>query len=113
LDLKGRKTVLVGGPNGRVHLEDLGVDRRITLRRSLGRYGSMGWTGFGWFRIVSGGGLKWARSWTFGFHKESRLPFDELSDYQFFKEYPAPWNSDVSRLKVKWLNITPIGMAIS
>jgi hypothetical protein len=29
---------------------------------------------------------------TFEFHKESRLLFDKLSDYQLFKEYPAPWS---------------------
>jgi hypothetical protein len=26
------------------------------------------------------------------FHKESSLLFDKLSDYQLFKEYPAPWS---------------------
>jgi len=26
------------------------------------------------------------------FHKERRLLFDKLSDYQLFKEYPAPWS---------------------
>jgi hypothetical protein len=25
-------------------------------------------------------------------HKESRILFDKLSDYQLFKEYPAPWS---------------------
>jgi hypothetical protein len=29
---------------------------------------------------------------TFGFHKDSMLVFDKLSDYQLFKEYPAPWS---------------------
>jgi hypothetical protein len=28
----------------------------------------------------------------FGFHKESRIFFDKLSDNQLFKEYPAPWS---------------------
>jgi hypothetical protein len=27
-----------------------------------------------------------------GFHKESRLFFDKLSNYQLCKEYPAPWS---------------------
>jgi len=27
----------------------------------------------------------------FGFHKESRLLLDKLSDYQLFKKYPTPW----------------------
>jgi hypothetical protein len=47
----------LGGPKGRDHWKDLGVGRRITLRWNLGRQGSMGQTGFGWFRIGSSGGL--------------------------------------------------------
>jgi len=27
---------------------------------------------------------------TFGFHKESRIFFEKMSDNQLFKEYPAP-----------------------
>jgi hypothetical protein len=49
--------VLVGGPKVRDHWEDLDVSGRITLRWTLGRYGSMGRTGFGWLRIGSSGGL--------------------------------------------------------
>jgi hypothetical protein len=52
----------------------------------------MGRTGFSWLRIDSKGRLLWAPWWTFGFHRESRLLFDNLSDYQLFKEYPAPWS---------------------
>jgi hypothetical protein len=33
----------------------------------------MGWTGFGWLRIGSIGGLLLTCWWTFGFHKESRI----------------------------------------
>jgi len=29
---------------------------------------------------------------TFGFHEESRLLFDKLSDNELFKKYPAPWS---------------------
>jgi hypothetical protein len=32
---------------------------------------------------------------TFGFHKESKLLFDKLSDYQLFKEYLAAWEGKV------------------
>jgi hypothetical protein len=47
----------LGGPNARDHWEDLVVGGRITLGRTLGRWGSMGRTGFSWLRIGSGGGL--------------------------------------------------------
>jgi len=48
--------VWLGGPKVRDHWEDLGVGGRIILRWTLGRYISMGRTGFGWLRIGSGGG---------------------------------------------------------
>jgi hypothetical protein len=41
----------------------------------------------GWWRLL------WARWWTFGFHKESRLLFDKLIDYQLFKEFTKPWSN--------------------
>jgi hypothetical protein len=47
----------LGGPNRRVHWEDLGVGGRITLRWTLERHGSMGRTAFSCFRIGSSGGL--------------------------------------------------------
>jgi hypothetical protein len=45
--------VLVGRPEVKNHLEDPGVDGRITLRWTLGRQGPMRRTGFGWLRIRS------------------------------------------------------------
>jgi hypothetical protein len=47
----------LGDPKVRDHWEDLGVGRRITLRWTLGRQGSMGRSGFRWLRIGSSGGL--------------------------------------------------------
>jgi hypothetical protein len=47
----------LGGLKGRDHWKDLGVGGKITLRWTLGRWGSMGRTGFGWVRIGSSGGL--------------------------------------------------------
>jgi hypothetical protein len=47
----------LGGPKVKDHLVCLGVGGRITLRWALGRMGSMGRTGFGWFRIESSGRL--------------------------------------------------------
>jgi hypothetical protein len=54
---KGVYRVLVGGPKGRDHWEDLDVGGRITLRWTLRRQGSMRRTGFGWLRIQSNGGF--------------------------------------------------------
>jgi hypothetical protein len=54
---RGVYRVLIGGPKLRDHWEDLGVGGRITLRWALGRYGSMGRTGFRWLRIGSIGRL--------------------------------------------------------
>jgi hypothetical protein len=47
----------LGGPKARDHWEDLDVGGRITLKWTLGRYGSMARTGFSWLRIGSSGGL--------------------------------------------------------
>jgi sorting nexin-29 len=47
----------LGSPKGRDHWEDLAVGGRITLRWTLGRYGSMGRIGFSWLRIGSSGRL--------------------------------------------------------
>jgi hypothetical protein len=47
----------LGGSKARDHWKDLGVGRRITLKWILGRYGSLGRTGFGWLRIGSSGGI--------------------------------------------------------
>jgi hypothetical protein len=47
----------LGGPKARDHWEDLDVGGRITLKLTLGRWGSIGRTGFSWLRIGSSGGL--------------------------------------------------------
>jgi hypothetical protein len=47
----------LGGPKGRNDWEDLDAGGRITLRWTLGRFGSMKRTGFGWLKIGSSGGL--------------------------------------------------------
>jgi hypothetical protein len=47
----------LGGPKARDHWEDLGIGGRITLIWTLGRWRSMGRTGFIWLRIGSSGGL--------------------------------------------------------
>jgi hypothetical protein len=47
-------------------------------------------TGFGWLRIGSSGGGGFCKhgNKSSTFHKESRLLFDKLSDYQIFKKLP-------------------------
>jgi hypothetical protein len=47
----------LGGPKARNHWDDLGVGGRIALRSTLGKYGSLGRTGFSWLRIGSSDGL--------------------------------------------------------
>jgi hypothetical protein len=47
----------LGGSKGRDDWEDLGVGGRVTFRWILGRWVSIGQTGFGWLRIGSSGGL--------------------------------------------------------
>jgi hypothetical protein len=46
----------LGSPTRKDHWEDLGVGGRITLRRTLGRYESMGRTRFSWLGPVAGFG---------------------------------------------------------
>jgi hypothetical protein len=48
---RGVYRVLIGKPESKNHWEDLDVGGRITLSWTLGRYVSMGRTGFGWLRI--------------------------------------------------------------
>ena len=47
--------VLVGKPEGRNHLGDLGVDGRIILGWIFRRWDVCIWTGLGWPRIETGG----------------------------------------------------------
>jgi hypothetical protein len=47
----------LGGPKGRDHWKNLDIGGRITLWWTLGRWGSMGQTGFGWLRIGSSSSL--------------------------------------------------------
>jgi len=68
---RGVYSVSVGKPEGKRPLERRRLMWGITLRWTLGRYGSMGRTGFGWLRIESSGGLLWTRWWTFGFRKKA------------------------------------------
>jgi hypothetical protein len=76
----------------------------------------MGRTGFDWLRMGLSGGLLWERQWTFKFHKESRLLFDNLNDYRLFRECPAPWlNMYVSNHKhanYSFITVTKINSSL-
>jgi len=52
----------------------------------------IGIDGANWIRLTQDRVRSRAFVSIFGFHKESRLLFDNLSDSQLFKDYPAPWN---------------------
>ena len=53
---RGVYRVLVGKPEGRRPLGDLGVDGRIILERISSRWDVCIWTGLGWPRTDTGGG---------------------------------------------------------
>jgi hypothetical protein len=55
-DRRGAYRVLVGRPDGKNHLEDLGVDGRI-LKWIFKKWDGEAWTGLIWLRIGTGGGL--------------------------------------------------------
>jgi hypothetical protein len=46
----------VSKPEGKNHLGDQGVDRRIIFRRIFRKWDVGVWTGLGWLRIETGGG---------------------------------------------------------
>jgi hypothetical protein len=56
-DGRGVYRVWLGGLKARDHWEDLGVVWSITLKWTLGRWVSVGLTGFKWLTVGSSGGL--------------------------------------------------------
>jgi hypothetical protein len=55
-DRRGAYRVLVGKPEERDYLEDIGVDGTIILKRIFKKRDGV-WTGLIWLRIGTGGGL--------------------------------------------------------
>jgi len=51
---RGVYRVLVGKPEGEIHLEDPGIDGRIKLRWIFRKWD--GWNGLYWLRMETGGG---------------------------------------------------------
>jgi hypothetical protein len=56
-EVRGAYSILVGRPEGRRPLGNLGIDGTTTLRWILGKYGLGMWIGFIWLRIRTGGWL--------------------------------------------------------
>jgi hypothetical protein len=52
---RGVYGVLVGGPEGNSHLEEPGVDGKVTLRCIFRKWYVRAWTGSIWLRIGTGG----------------------------------------------------------
>ena len=48
--------VSIAKPEGKNHLEDISVDRRIILKWIFKRWDGEAWTGLIWLRIGTGGG---------------------------------------------------------
>jgi hypothetical protein len=53
---RGAYKILVGRPDGKNHLRDLGIDGRILLKWIFRKWNGA-WTGLSWLRIGTGGGL--------------------------------------------------------
>ena len=66
---RGVYRVLVGNLWERDHWGDPGLHGRIILIWIFRKWDVGVWTGSGWFRIGTSGGLWWKRIWNFEFHK--------------------------------------------
>jgi hypothetical protein len=55
-EMRSAYKMLVGNLKGRNHSEDLGVDGRIILELTLGKYGGKTWIIFIWLKIGTRGG---------------------------------------------------------
>jgi len=82
----------LGGPKVRDHGEDLNVGGKDNIKIDLR---DIGIGGTNWIRLTQDR-VQWRvfvrTVMNLVFHKERRILFDNLSDYQFFKEYTAPWS---------------------
>jgi hypothetical protein len=56
-DRRGAYRILVGRPEGRDHLEDIGVDGKVIAKWIFKKWDGEPWTGLIWLRTGTGGGL--------------------------------------------------------
>jgi hypothetical protein len=56
-EMRNAYNILVGKPEGKNHLEDLDVDRKMILEWIVGTWDVKVWTGCMWHRIGTSGGL--------------------------------------------------------
>jgi hypothetical protein len=57
MEMRNAQDILVGKPERKRPLEDLGIDWRKILKGILGKLGRRMWTGFIWLRTGISGGL--------------------------------------------------------
>jgi hypothetical protein len=80
---KTHTNILMETINGRYNLEDVDVDRMITLKRILQKYIAKLWTELNVIEIRSKGEILWIRPWNFELNK--KFP-EYVNNYQQLKK---------------------------
>jgi hypothetical protein len=81
--------IVVGKPDRKRHLGDLGADEKITLRWILKKYGMKVWTGVNFLRMGTNGGFLYSMNGVEFLYK--------LSINQFLCEDSTPWSKICGR----------------
>jgi hypothetical protein len=89
---RGLYRVLVGRPEGKRSLRRSRCMWKDNIKMDLRETGI---DGANWIQLAQDR-VQWqafvSMVMNLRFNKESRLFFDKLSNYQLFKDYPAPWS---------------------